>query len=299
MTEGDEVRHPNRDSGPEALIRKALEAMLRDIHSPASLAEVWPGVVAAKACRELLRNWSVWKPAERETGWGKAAGVIEKAAYATRPYCLRCGTCCRKGSPSLVWDDLPLFRRGGLTRLDLVTLRRGERVYSNEAGHFIQLAEEQVKIREKAESRECLFFQEDGSGCGTYKSRPRQCRVLECWNPAGYRVLKKNRLLSRKDLLDPGDPILPVVKSHEERCSVLRLQEWLLRAAEQTLSADEDLQAAIRYDRHARAFLSEKFSLERRHLDFILGRPVEEVISGLGFEVEFEPGKGLIIRRKE
>jgi Fe-S-cluster containining protein len=298
MTKGDEARHPDLDPGPEALIRKSLETMLRDIYSPASLVDVWARVLGEEACRRLLRNWNGWTPQERRKGWEKAGRVIEKAAYATRPYCLRCGTCCRKGSPSLYRDDLPLLSRGALSRLDLVTLRRGEVVYSNEAGRFICLPEEQVKIREKPGSRECLFFSPEGPGCGVYQHRPRQCRVLECWNPAGYRALKKDRLLSRKDLLAPEDPLLPVVKSHEERLSVIRLREWLMRDTEQSLPADENLREAINYDRHVRSFLGEKFGLRRQHLDFLLGRPAEEVISGLGFEVEFEPGNRLIIRRK-
>ncbi len=122
---------------------------------------------------------------------------------------------------------------------------------------------------------------------------------MECWNPAGYRVLKKDRLLSRKDLLAPEDPLLPVVKSHEERLSVIRLREWLIRATEQSLPADETLREAIHYDRQVRSFLGEKFGLRRQHLDFLLGRPVEEVIGGLGFTLQFEPGNQIIIERKE
>lgn len=298
MTEGDEARRPGRDPGPEALIRRALEAMLRDIHSPASLADVWARVLGEEACRGLLRNWKGWSPQERRKGWEKAGRVIEKAAYATRPYCLRCGTCCRKGSPSLYRDDLPLLRGGGLSRLDLITLRRGEVVYSNETDRFIGLPEEQIKIRENPGSRECLFFRQEASGCLIYEERPRQCRVLECWNPAGYRVLKKSRLLSREDLLDPADPLLPVVKTHEQGCSVLRLKEWLDKAAEQAGDAGERLLEAVHFDRHTRNHLNVTLGLQRRHLDFLLGRPVEEVIAGLGFSVEFEPGNRVLVRRR-
>lgn len=299
MARGEEARPADRDPGPEALIRRALKTLLLDIHSPASLEEVWPRIVTEEACRRLLRRWNGWSPQKRREGWEKAARAIEEAAYATRPYCLRCGTCCRKGSPSLYREDLLLLRRGGLTRLDLVTLRRGERVYSNEIERLIYLPEEQVKVREKPGSRECLFFQPEGPGCGIYEHRPRQCRVMECWNPAGYRALKKDRPVSRRDLLDPEDPLMPVVRAHEERCSVLRLQEGLERATEQTLAEDENLGEAIAYDRHVRSFLGEKFSLRRQHLDFLLGRPVEEVIGGLGFTIQFEPGNRIIIKRKE
>lgn len=291
----DFLEGPSTDLETQA--RQALRKILAEIQSPASFESVWIGVSGARTYRALLRHWENWNRKQRVNGWEGLARVVEKAAYATRPYCLKCGTCCRKGSPSLYRDDLPLFRRGTLTRLDLVTLRRGEKVYSNEAERFIRLPEEQVKIREKPGGRECLFFQPEGSGCGIYGNRPRQCRVLECWDPEGYRVLKKNRLLSRKDLLDPQDPLLPVVKTHEERCSILRLQEWLEQAVEQALPHDDSLMEGLLYDRHTRTYLSEKFGLNRKHLDFLLGRPVEEVIPGLGFRIQFEPGNRIMVKQ--
>jgi Fe-S-cluster containining protein len=294
----DEALDPERNLKAETLIRRALEKMLKEIRSPVPPEEVWPRVVSGEACRKLLRSWEEWTPQERRKGWQKAARIIERAAYATRPYCLRCGTCCRKGSPSLYRDDLPLFHRRILTRLDLITLRRGERAYSNEAERFVFLPEEQVKIREKPGSRECFFYQPEGPGCGIYEGRPRQCRRLECWNPEGYRSLKKNKLLSRKDLLDPEDPLLPVVKTHEERCQLLRLQEWLVQAAEQVGFDEDRLLEVIHFDRHARNHLSQRFGLNRQHLDFLLGRPVEEIIPGLGFEVGFEPGNRIVVRRR-
>lgn len=281
----------------ETLACQALRDILAEIQSPASFESVWIEVSGSRPYGELLKLWESWNRKQRLDGWEDLARVVEKAAYGTRPYCIKCGTCCRKGSPSLYRDDLPLFRRGTLTRQDLVALRPGETVYSNEDDRFIHLPVEQVKIREKPGSRECLFFQPEGHGCGIYDNRPLQCRVLECWNPGGYKVLKKNKLLSRKDLLDPTDPLLPVVKTHEERCNVLRLQELLMKTAEQTIPEDDEgLMGIILYDRHVRAYLSEKFDLNRQHLDFLLGRPVAEVIPGLGFQIQFEPGNRIVVR---
>src|SRR5271157_2983760 len=49
-----------------------------------------------------------------------------KAAYATRPYCTRCGTCCAKGSPTLTVGDLELFTRDIVKPSDVTTIRKGE-----------------------------------------------------------------------------------------------------------------------------------------------------------------------------
>jgi Fe-S-cluster containining protein len=281
----------------QALARHALEILSRDISSPAAAEEVWSRVESEAIFRELIRNWENWGALERRKAWAELSRVLEKAAYATRPYCLRCGTCCRKGSPSLYREDLSLLRRGTVSRLDLITLRKGERVFSNETDAFFILPEEQVKVREKPDSRECIFFQAPDPGCGIYEDRPRECRILECWNPEGFQVLKQEKRLSRLDLLDPADPLLSVMKTHEERCDLLRMQEWLIRAVEGAGGEDEKVVETLQYDRHVRAFLGEQFNLERRHLDFLLGRPLEEVVVGLGFSVQVEPGGRVVVRR--
>lgn len=282
----------------KALARHALETMLKDIGSPAVAEEVWGRVAADDVFCRLIRKWDDWAAPERQQAWEELSRVLEKAAYATRPYCLRCGTCCRKGSPSLYREDLSLLRRGTVSRLDLITLRKGERVFSNETDAFFILPEEQVKVREKPDSRECIFFQGQDPGCGIYEDRPRECRILECWNPEGFQVLKQERLLSRLDLLDPADPLLPIAKTHEERCDLLRLQEWLTRAVEGAGAEEERILEALQYDRHVRAFLGEQFNLEPRHLDFLLGRPLEEVVVGLGFSLQVEPGGRVVVGRK-
>ncbi len=143
---------------------------------------------------------------------------MEKAAYATRPYCLRCGDCCRQGSPTLYVEDMTILRQGIIKRLDLLTLRPGEIGFSNATQDLVLLPEERIKIKEKPGGRECLFLDSETKGCSIYEDRPLQCRVMECWNPDNFQGLNSHTFLSRKELLNPDDPLIPIIESHTKRC---------------------------------------------------------------------------------
>jgi Fe-S-cluster containining protein len=231
-------------------------------------------------------------------GWEGLARVVEKAAYATRPYCIQCGTCCRKGSPSLYQEDLPRVLRGVIKRTDLMTLRKGEIGFSNELDELIQISREQVKVREKSRTRECLFFQSESGVCGIYENRPLQCRTLECWNPEDFQRLASGRPLNRLDLFAPHDPVVPVIKAHEDKCDLLNLERELKRAGEQKKDGRDRVMEGLGFDRHTREFLGEKYGFKPEHLLFLLGRPLTEVVASLGYKISLDPdGRLKILRR--
>ena len=266
----------------ETHARQALREILLEIQSPADLESVWVEVSGSRAYRELRTLWENWNRKQRVNGWEGLARVMEKAAYATRPSCIQCGTCCRKGSPSLYQEDLPLVLRGTIKRTDLMTLRKGEIGFSNEREELIQISREQVKVREKPGSRECLFFQGPSGVCGIYENRPVECQTLECWNPEGFQRLKSDRPLNRLDLFAPQDPVLPVIKAHEKKCDLLDLERELKRAVDQGSSQDRVMEG-IGFDRHTREFLGEKYGFKPEHLRFLLGRPLPEVVASFGY----------------
>ncbi|MGB6065343.1 MAG: YkgJ family cysteine cluster protein, partial [Desulfomonilaceae bacterium] len=114
--------------------------------------------------------------------WTLVRQLLLKAAYATRPHCIRCGTCCTKGSPTLLEDDMELFKRDVLKPGDVITIRAGEPTYSNETEEVASTRDELIKIREVPGSKTCIFYEKSGSTCSIYESRPVQCRNQECWN---------------------------------------------------------------------------------------------------------------------
>ncbi|RPH89991.1 MAG: YkgJ family cysteine cluster protein [Desulfobacteraceae bacterium] len=273
----------------EAHARQALREILLEIQSPAAFDSVWIEVSGSEPYKRLLNHWEPWNRKQRANGWEGLARRVEKAAYATRPYCLKCGTCCRKGSPSLYPEDLPLVLRGTIKRTDLMTLRKGEIGFSNEQNELIQLTREQVKIREKPGTRECLFFQSESGVCGIHENHPLQCRTLECWNPEGFQRLERVRPLNRLDFFAPLDPVLPVIKAHEEKCDLLSLERSLQRAGEQRKDGQDRVMEGLGFDRHTREFLEEKYGFRPEHLLFLLGRPLTEVVASFGYRISLDP----------
>jgi Fe-S-cluster containining protein len=283
----DFLKGPSTDL--EIHARRALREILAEIQSPAAFESVWIEVSGSGPFWKLLNHWEDWNRKQRANGWEGLARVVEKAAYATRPYCLKCGTCCRKGSPSLYPEDLPLVLRGVIKRTDLMTLRKGEIGFSNEQDELIQISREQVKIREKPGTRECLFFQDESRGCGIYENRPLECRTLECWNPDEFQRLENGKPLNRLDLFDPLDPVLPVIKAHEEKCDLLDLERGLKQAGEQKKDGQDRVMEGLGFDRHTRGFLGEKYGFTPEHLLFLLGRPLAEVVPSFGYRFSLDP----------
>ena len=83
--------------------------------------------------------------------WNQVRGVLVKAAYATRPHCVRCGTCCTEGSPTLVREDINLFTKNILKPEHVFTIREGEAVYDNRTEQTTSSDYEAIKIREVPE----------------------------------------------------------------------------------------------------------------------------------------------------
>jgi Fe-S-cluster containining protein len=211
----------------------------------------------------------------------------------TRTSCIRCGECCRKSTPSLHPEDIPLIEEGVVRFPDLVTLRVGELVYDNIRDSLFELPEELVKIREKPGSRECLFYDPHASGCRIYEQRPRQCRVLECWKPEELVKVFGDKKIGRINLLvDQG--MLDLVAAHEARVSLSYLR-GLLDAQREGSDRESEIVDMVNYDIHFREFLSEKLPSITAELLFYFGRPVLECINGFGFEVTGDQEKGFYL----
>lgn len=276
--------------------RRSLERLLRDIRSPAAFGEVWSKLEAHPLYREAKGHWGSGSGSERQRLWEGLCREMERMAYATRPFCLRCGECCRRGSPTLVQEDLPLLRRGKISRLELITLRRGEIGFSNDGRGLILLKEERVKIKEKSRGRECLFFEATIPGCRIYEDRPLQCRLQECWNPDRYQGLEGRRFLSRKDLFGSDDPLWPVIESHERHCDCSALQEALSRLRRGMPEAEEEIVAACLFDRKVRRQLWQGQGIAPKHQLFLIGRPLTDLLSAYGVLLAERNGRMRLLR---
>jgi Fe-S-cluster containining protein len=214
---------------------------------------------------------------------------LVKAAYATRPYCIRCGTCCTKGSPTLSINDLELFTNNIVRPSDLLTIRKGEFARAAGSDELERTEKELVKIREVPGNSSCTFFRPGDKECSIYESRPLQCRGQECWNPQNQDEIGKEEMLVRETFLRETGPLWDIVQRHEERCSHDRLSRVMAKLEATKGHAVEELLELLRFDQHVRHFIMEKFNLHPDTHDFLLGRSLADSIEAYGLRVVEEP----------
>lgn len=211
---------------------------------------------------------------------------MPKKKPKSRTHCIRCGTCCVKGGPTLHKEDAVLLAKSILTEKDVYTLRKGE-VVRDLDDRLIELKNEIVKIKGKRDTWTCLFFDGDHKACTIYRDRPLECRALKCWDLSEFQQALAKPHLQRHDVLDGNDGLLKLITTHETRCGY-----HILKAAAQAAEGP-DLQAGVeqildllRYDDFMRPFLMGKLSLDPAAMDFFFGRPLAKTIGMFGLHVQ-------------
>lgn len=220
--------------------------------------------------------------------------VLLKAAYATRPYCIRCGKCCMTGSPTLLHEDRRLFTDGSLKPEHIMTIRAGEPAYFNVTGEAGHSAVEMLKVREVSGTRTCIFFEPPGA-CGIHDFRPAQCRFQECWNPAGAAAKSHMARLTRRDLLHDSGEFWRIIERHEERCSFDAFIAAIARLQATNGQTVTELLELLRFDQHVRSFVGDKLEIAPDDMVFFFGRPLSECIRTYGLTVETQPDGSFLL----
>jgi len=263
--------------------KQALLHWLRTVHSPASLAkaEIWLGGQAAYL--DIRQRWDGMEPHERQRGWDQLQALYRAAAYASRPYCVQCGTCCSNAGPTLYAGDEGLLRDGVLTPAQLHTVRAGEEVFSHWTGKREVLQRELVMITHGPAG--CTFLDPQTRKCRIYERAPAQCKAQKCWDTRDTDQLMQWPGLTRLDLIDADDPVAKAIADHEQACSPTRLRELLDQAREGDDDALEQAADLIRADRRVRQQLVDEGTVPEDALAFVLGRPLEMMTKAMGYEV--------------
>jgi Fe-S-cluster containining protein len=291
-----------KNDDPEAIeieCRHSLERLLKEIHSPASPDDLWPVLRTHAVFQDLTGKWSSWTETDRKRCWEACCRAMERVAYQTRPYCLHCGECCRQGSPTLYVEDEPILRRGIIKRWELLTLRAGEIGFSWVTQDLVLLPEERLKVKENPGGRACLFLDSEASECLIYNDRPLQCRTMECWNPENYQGLDSRVFLSRKDLLNPDDPLVALIDTHSNRCSVSDLQQALGRIKRGFADAQDEALDILFFDQNLREYLDREQGISPENQLFLVGRPVLDLIHSFGFQIKRDAAGQLVIQSLE
>ncbi len=201
--------------------------------------------------------------------------------------CKGCGTCCRKGGPTLHLEDMPLIRRGVLPLEALVTLRAGELARDDVAGTLLPLEEETVKVAGTGEPDapwRCRFHGADGR-CGIYADRPAQCRALLCTDTRALEQLYARARATRTHVLACApEGWRELAEAHEEQCALAPLLSPA-RHADRDGDAADVLLEAVRYDLAFRELSVERAGVPSAVLPCLLGRPLAVLLEALGLAI--------------
>lgn len=217
--------------------------------------------------------------------------------------CRRCGTCCEQGGPALHLEDLSLLDAGGLALADLVTVRAGEPAHDQRLGRVTPAPREFLKLAGSRGGWCCRFFLRESRGCGIYRQRPLECRLLFCRDTGPLEEVMGRDLLSRRRLLAGDDPVLALLDRQEQELAyaeVLSLLPDLARpgAAEAALARLTEL---VRADLALRQHFLRHFPAREQQELFLLGRPLFLVLAPYGLRLsEGRAGVSLhLVRRND
>ncbi|MGD8513174.1 MAG: YkgJ family cysteine cluster protein [Deltaproteobacteria bacterium] len=218
----------------------------------------------------------------------KANRLMAEKSGQHRTHCIRCGTCCMKGGPTLHEDDTTLFEEGILKKTNLYTLRKGE-VVRNTDDTLMALEQEMIKIKGRNEAWTCMFYDDEQKECRIYDQRPIECRALKCWDLRKLNEVMAKPRLQRKHLINPDDGMLKIIGAHEQKCSYEILEAFVKKlGGPDAEKAVEKILDLLRYDEYTRLFLIEKLNLDPSAMDFFFGRPLTTTIRMFGLCVKQE-----------
>jgi len=211
--------------------------------------------------------------------------------------CKRCGTCCLKGGPALHPEDISLLQDNFLRPEDLITIQKGEPVFSLSGENPHPAPAEIIKIKGRGSEWACIFYDRQSASCRIYVQRPLECSVLQCWDTAQLENVAGKNLLSRYDIIASHDPVMPFIKKQKAKCS-LDIMGHLLNTVKQKQedhsTAMAQLTNLVNADLSIRLQAHEKlqFSLELEL--FYFGRPLFVILKQSGIAVREEYGTLLL-----
>ncbi|MEJ2109457.1 MAG: YkgJ family cysteine cluster protein [Acidobacteriota bacterium] len=266
----------------------AVSRILAQLHVEEERAdEILAEVEKDSFYQDFKNSWEDLTPEERANKWPQLLDRIIKTVYACRPYCMRCGECCNRVSPSLHHEDLYLFDEGILRFSDVYTIRKGEPVLDNVKGKLDTLSQELIKIKEPLETRQCFYYDEPSKSCRIYEKRPLQCRTQECWSPDALEKLWSRDKLTRKDFFNNDEELMGLIEIHNQRCSPEELDDAIKNYWESCKMSDLDpVVEMLSQDVIIRNFFVEKLGRDLEELDLILGRRLASVVEAYNLRVE-------------
>lgn len=217
------------------------------------------------------------------------SGTLSKA-------CVRCGTCCEKGGPGLHQEDRVLIDTGSIPSRCFFTIRQGELASDNVRGCLMPVNSDVIKIKGKADTWTCIFFDEAGKQCTIYEGRPLECRALKCWDTRELEKTYAGRRLTREDLVSEVEGLWDLIQDHHQRCSyeiIKKLIDDFNGSSRER--ARKKLLEIIQFDAEIRKLVVEQGGMDPEMLDFLFGRPLTKTLPNYGITVRQDGTKKMNI----
>ena len=214
--------------------------------------------------------------------------------------CIRCGTCCEKGGPGFHKNDRSLIDNGVIPSRCLFTIRKGEFAYDNVSGSLMPVKSDIIKIKGKADTWTCIFFDDKDKQCSIYNNRPMECRALKCWDTYELEQIYAKRRLTREDLIASVKGLWDLISDHQERCDYEKIRD-LIEALEfgQNDAARLKLAGIIKFDIEIRNLVVSKGGMDPDMLDFLFGRPLTKTLPNYGIDIQQQGGKIILRQTKK
>ena len=211
--------------------------------------------------------------------------------------CIRCGTCCEKGGPGFHQEDRVLIDKGLIPSRCLYTIRKGELAYDNVQRCLMPLDSDIIKIKGKADSWTCVFFDEPNKQCSIYDDRPRECRALKCWDTRELEKMYAGRRLTRHELISEVEGLWELIQDHQTRCDYARIRDLIQELdSSRENNARRQLGEIIKYDSEIRELVVSRGGVDPEMLDFLFGRPLTKTLPNYGIKIRQDGGKTIITR---
>jgi Fe-S-cluster containining protein len=237
----------------------------------------------------LYQDWNDLPTPERADRWLALIRAAKAEWQQVQDECLRCGDCCEKGSPTLMAADVRLFQDNILHWTEVYTLRRGEKGLFPRTGEVLPITEERLKLKEHSGTRHCLYYAKNPNRCLIYEQRPQQCRDQLCNLSEAERPPAESGFLTREALFGQHPELWDLISAHEERCAIARLESTLQDLADDNPAASEVLFDLLHFDHYLRQMLLQDWEIPPGALDFLLGRPLTQVIRQFGLKATMIP----------
>ncbi|MEW6173932.1 MAG: YkgJ family cysteine cluster protein [Bacillota bacterium] len=204
-----------------------------------------------------------------------------------RDSCIQCGTCCKKGGPTLHHEDKAILLAGHLGYQHLVTIRKGELAFDPILESLKPVEKEMVKVRGTENGWACCFYNENESACIIYANRFLECRLLKCWDPSEIISVIGKDTIVRADIVNPDDPIMQVVETHERECSLEEVENLIKSLSSEPGRTDTmaKLKRLICTDLTFRYYAASELGLRKEFEPFVFGRPLTQILKSRGIKI--------------